>query len=68
MGGQSGSALAPLPDGSGAVWRGDLITDGGGFCGTRSKRNDMDLRCAGERCEEVWRCEGASEGPQVGKV
>ncbi len=28
---------------AGAVWRGQLIVEGGGFCGTRSKALDLDL-------------------------
>lgn len=35
MGGRSSSGLAPA-DG-GAAWSGELITDGGGFCGTRTQ-------------------------------
>jgi hypothetical protein len=33
MGGQSSSGLAPAADGSGAVWKGDLITEVGGWLG-----------------------------------
>lgn len=43
MGGQSSSGLAPAADGSGAVWTGDLIVEGGGFCGTRSVPLALDL-------------------------
>ncbi|KAK9820647.1 hypothetical protein WJX81_005527 [Elliptochloris bilobata] len=42
MGGRSSSGLAPAEDG--AVWSGDLITEGGGFCGTRTQGAlDLDL-------------------------
>lgn len=37
MGGQSSSALTLAADGSGAVFSGDLIIEGGGFCGARTK-------------------------------
>ena len=35
MGGRSSSGLAPAE--GGAVWSGELITEGGGFCGTRTQ-------------------------------
>ena len=35
MGGRSSSGLAPAQ--GGAAWSGELITDGGGFCGTRTQ-------------------------------
>lgn len=35
MGGRSSSGLAPAE--GGAAWSGELITDGGGFCGTRTQ-------------------------------
>ena len=35
MGGQSSSGMEA--SGSGAVWSGDLILEGGGFCGARLK-------------------------------
>lgn len=37
MGGQSSSTLGLALDGSGAVFSGDLIVEGGGFCGARTK-------------------------------
>ena len=37
MGGQSSSSLQPSGNGQTAVWSGDLIIEGGGFCGTRNK-------------------------------
>lgn len=43
MGGQSRSAMSPAPDGTGAVWFGDLIVEGGGFCGCRTERMRLDL-------------------------
>jgi hypothetical protein len=43
MGGQSSSGLAPAADGSGAVWTGDLIVEGGGFCGARTFATTFDL-------------------------
>lgn len=46
MGGNSSSGMVPLDEGvgvAGAAWSGDLIVEGGGFCGTRTKRMDMDL-------------------------
>lgn len=45
MGGQSDSALAIAAEDSdaSAVWRGELITEGGGFCGTRTSSQDWDL-------------------------
>uniref|UniRef100_A0A383VGR7 NADH:ubiquinone oxidoreductase intermediate-associated protein 30 domain-containing protein n=1 Tax=Tetradesmus obliquus TaxID=3088 RepID=A0A383VGR7_TETOB len=43
MGGNSSSALEAAADGSGAVWKGDLVVEGGGFCGARTKALDMDL-------------------------
>ncbi|KAK9814216.1 hypothetical protein WJX72_002437 [[Myrmecia] bisecta] len=43
MGGQSGSALQPADDGSGAIWTGNLIIEGGGFCGARTKALDLNL-------------------------
>ena len=36
MGGQSSSGLEAAADGSGAVWRGELVVEGGGFCGARA--------------------------------
>lgn len=43
MGGNSSSGLAPAADGSGAVWRGDLVLEGGGFCGARTRPLGLDL-------------------------
>ncbi|KAF8071307.1 IP5P13 [Scenedesmus sp. PABB004] len=43
MGGSSSSGLAPAEDFEGAVWRGDLIVEGGGFCGARTKGLGLDL-------------------------
>jgi hypothetical protein len=44
MGGASSSGLAPAGDGrSGAVWRGELVVEGGGFCGARTLPEAMDL-------------------------
>ncbi|PRW55975.1 nadh:ubiquinone oxidoreductase complex i intermediate-associated 30 [Chlorella sorokiniana] len=43
MGGQSSSGLAAAEDGSGAVWTGDLIVEGGGFCGARTLAAEYDL-------------------------
>ncbi len=40
MGGQSSSRLEPAGDmvtGEGAIFSGDLILEGGGFCGARTK-------------------------------
>lgn len=37
MGGQSSSTLSAAGDGSGADFSGDLIIEGGGFCGARTK-------------------------------
>ena len=39
MGGRSSSELAPAE--GGAVWAGDLITEGGGFCGTRTQARSV---------------------------
>lgn len=43
MGGQSSSALAVSPDGAYSTWTGELIIEGGGFCGTRCDALDLDL-------------------------
>ncbi|CAL8465559.1 g5095 [Coccomyxa elongata] len=43
MGGQSSSTLRSAGDGSGADFSGDLIIEGGGFCGARSKALDLNL-------------------------
>ncbi|GAB4820680.1 hypothetical protein N2152v2_007726 [Parachlorella kessleri] len=43
MGGQSASGLEQAADGSGAVWNGDLIVEGGGFCGARTEPVSLDL-------------------------
>lgn len=43
MGGQSASALQPAAAGDGALWAGELILDGGGFCGARTKRLRLNL-------------------------
>lgn len=37
MGGQSSSALEVSGSGRGATWSGQLVIEGGGFCGTRAK-------------------------------
>ena len=41
MGGRSSSGLAPAE--GGATWAGDLISDGGGFCGTRTQARARTL-------------------------
>eukprot|EP00879_Flechtneria_rotunda_P002013 GHRR01002190.1.p1 GENE.GHRR01002190.1~~GHRR01002190.1.p1 ORF type:complete len:439 (+),score=154.06 GHRR01002190.1:1582-2898(+) len=43
MGGNSSSGLSPSEDIKGAVWTGDLIVEGGGFCGARTKSLNLDL-------------------------
>ncbi|GLC44733.1 hypothetical protein PLESTB_000970600 [Pleodorina starrii] len=46
MGGASGSGLEPAPEGSGvagAVWRGNLVVEGGGFCGSRTNKLNLNL-------------------------
>ncbi|EFJ53199.1 hypothetical protein VOLCADRAFT_102805 [Volvox carteri f. nagariensis] len=46
MGGSSDSGLQPAPEGAGvagAVWRGNLVVEGGGFCGARSNKLGLDL-------------------------
>lgn len=44
MGGNSSSVLERARDGSDvAVWRGDLVIEGGGFCGTRTLPLQLDL-------------------------
>jgi hypothetical protein len=43
MGGKSSSTLEANGDGTGAVWTGDLIVEGGGFCGARTASRDLDL-------------------------
>jgi len=45
MGGISSSSFELLEDGGvkGATWKGDLIMDGGGFCGCRTVRIDTNL-------------------------
>eukprot|EP00878_Enallax_costatus_P001050 GHUV01001185.1.p1 GENE.GHUV01001185.1~~GHUV01001185.1.p1 ORF type:complete len:643 (+),score=165.16 GHUV01001185.1:143-2071(+) len=43
MGGSSSSGLAAAEDGSGAVWSGDLIVEGGGFCGARTRTLNLNL-------------------------
>ncbi len=43
MGGSSSSGLEICPDGTGAVWLGQLIVEGGGFCGARTYPAPMDL-------------------------
>ncbi|PSC71557.1 nadh:ubiquinone oxidoreductase complex i intermediate-associated 30 [Micractinium conductrix] len=53
MGGQSESGLAAAEDGSGAVWRGDLIIEGGGFCGARTFPADLDLSAYDGICLRV---------------
>ena len=57
MGGRSSSGLAPAE--GGVTWAGDLITDGGGFCGTRTQARAAQALwsrccCEGPRC----RCDG----------
>jgi uncharacterized protein YbjT (DUF2867 family) len=42
MGGQSSSKLDVTADGT-AVWTGNLIVEGGGFCGQRTESRDLDL-------------------------
>ena len=37
MGGRSSSKLEASADGKGVVWSGELVLEGGGFCGTRNK-------------------------------
>ncbi|KAL4457749.1 hypothetical protein ABPG75_012614 [Micractinium tetrahymenae] len=53
MGGQSESGLAPAEDGSGAVWTGDLIIEGGGFCGARTLPQELDLSAYDGICLRV---------------
>lgn len=43
MGGNSSSTLTVGPAGDGAIWTGDLILEGGGFCGARTKPLSLDL-------------------------
>ena len=43
MGGQSSSGLQVSSEGASAVWSGELITEGGGFCGARTASRDWDL-------------------------
>ncbi|KAG2502015.1 hypothetical protein HYH03_000510 [Edaphochlamys debaryana] len=46
MGGNSDSGMEPLPEGAGvqgAAWKGNLIIEGGGFCGSRTAKLDLDL-------------------------
>lgn len=43
MGGNSSSVLETNPDNTGAVWRGELVVEGGGFCGARSDAMSLDL-------------------------
>jgi uncharacterized protein YbjT (DUF2867 family) len=43
MGGNSSSVLSPAEDGSGALWSGDLVLEGGGFCGARTEPMSLDL-------------------------
>ncbi|MEW5303776.1 MAG: hypothetical protein WDW36_006435 [Sanguina aurantia] len=50
MGGFSSSELVPLPADvattggvGGAAWKGMLVLEGGGFCGTRTKKLDLNL-------------------------
>ncbi|CAD7695637.1 unnamed protein product [Ostreobium quekettii] len=44
MGGKSSSSIKLAGDGSGAVWSGDLVVEGGGFCGCRiSLPKSLDL-------------------------
>ncbi|CAL5221994.1 g4282 [Coccomyxa viridis] len=42
MGGQSSSTLRATEDGA-ALFSGDLVIEGGGFCGARTKGMDLDL-------------------------
>lgn len=44
MGGQSSSAIKPSEDGQGAVWSGDLVVEGGGFCGARTAAVTYNLK------------------------
>ncbi|KXZ52027.1 hypothetical protein GPECTOR_10g1050 [Gonium pectorale] len=46
MGGNSDSGLEALPEGAevaGAVWRGNLVVEGGGFCGARTAKLGLSL-------------------------
>ncbi|GIL67255.1 hypothetical protein Vafri_20690 [Volvox africanus] len=46
MGGASDSGLEVAPEAAGvagAVWRGNLVVQGGGFCGTRTRKLDLNL-------------------------
>lgn len=43
MGGSSSSGIRAAEDGTGAVWTGDLIVEGGGFCGARTRKLGLDL-------------------------
>ena len=43
MGGNSSSSLTSIDDGNGVSWKGNLIVEGGGFCGARTKPVSYDL-------------------------
>ena len=43
MGGKSSSGLEVSSSGTGAVWKGDLVVEGGGFCGARTLPMQLDL-------------------------
>ena len=43
MGGNSSSELKLSQSGNGFTWKGELVVEGGGFCGARSLPNKMDL-------------------------
>lgn len=43
MGGSSSSGLDIASDGTGAVWKGELVVEGGGFCGARTLPTQIDL-------------------------
>ena len=43
MGGKSSSGLELNSEGTGATWKGQLIVEGGGFCGARTFPAPMDL-------------------------
>ena len=41
MGGSSASTLEAKEDGSGVVWSGEVVFEGGGFCGARTKKGAL---------------------------
>jgi hypothetical protein len=41
MGGSSSSSISLADDGRGVMWSGQLVVEGGGFCGARVKVGDL---------------------------